>query len=411
MPSAPVHPGYIYPYGLRNVSSSPDYAFLSRPRKLLHAINRLGPEASSEFTQATNLTPDRHLLAVVDVSLFLVQSGDMEPPGTGTHLEAQQQGLGDQPAVALAPGDEVDEDVAATSTQLSAVALLVEADGLQPGPPLTVRLLDQDSGAVLATSAAPVAASSAGSWLLAAFPTVEVQPGQRLRVAVARPSGDASGRGIRLFSTAQPLMQGAQFLHNGRPAAGALSLRMYEPAAADTLTPVWHDNVTTLYRVEGARPRVYVADGVIATQGDAATLAALDQLHVPGADAVIESRAPIASNGGQATIVRDLAGDITVKVTMTAPGVLVLNEGYGDGGWQVTVDGRSTRDLRANYIYQGAQVQAGEHTVHFRYRPPTWTASVTISLIGVVIVLVLFAWPLIQRVRHRRARIGPIERA
>ncbi|MGH3578438.1 MAG: hypothetical protein ACRDU0_12895 [Mycobacterium sp.] len=306
----------------------------------------------------------------------------------------------------LAAGDSLEQEIAADSSQLSALALFVAADGLQSGAPLTIRVVDEAGGVLLATSSIPVAATSAGAWLLGTFPAVSVQPGQRLRVTVSRPAVDSPGRAVRLFGTAQPLLQGATLLHNGQPMPGALRLRLYEPAAVDALTPVWHDNVTTLYRVEGARPRVYVADGVIATLGDAATLAALDQLHVPGSDAVIESPTPIASRGGQATIVRDVAGNITVQVTMAAPGVLVLNEGYGDGGWQVTVDGKPTRDLRANYIYQGAHVQAGEHVVHFRYRPPTWTASVTISLIGIAIVLVLFAWPLIQRLRLRRATTG-----
>ncbi|HLZ72525.1 MAG TPA: YfhO family protein [Dehalococcoidia bacterium] len=407
LPAGPLHGGLILPFGLPQLGTNSENVFLSRPLRFSAALNRHGPDPSTIAYVVTNQTPDRRMLAIANASLLLVPTGDMELPGSGAHLVAQQEDAADQPVLAIAPGETVTQEMASVGAQISAVAVFVATDGLQPGPALALRLLDAGSGAVLGTASLPVAATTSGSWLSASFPAANVQPGQRLRLEVSRPADDTSGRAIRLFGTTRPLLQGARFLHNGQPAPGALRLRLYEPAAADTLTPVWHDNVTTLYRVEGFRPRVYVADGVIATQGDAATLAALDQLHVPGADAVVESRTPIASNGGQATIVRDLAGDITVKANMPAPGVLVLNEGYGDGGWQVTVDGKQRHDLRANYIYQGVELDAGQHTVHFSYRPPTWTVSLLISLVGVLITIGLFAWPLLRRLYKRRFAAGP----
>jgi uncharacterized membrane protein YfhO len=48
-------------------------------------------------------------------------------------------------------------------------------------------------------------------------------------------------------------------------------------------------------------------------------------------------------------------------------------------------------------------VPAGPHTLHFHYRPPTWTASVLISLAGVLAVLLLLAWPLLRLRRYRTA--------
>ena len=45
----------------------------------------------------------------------------------------------------------------------------------------------------------------------------------------------------------------------------------------------------TIYQLTNARPEAYVADGVVSAIDATAALIALDDLHAPGMDAVVET--------------------------------------------------------------------------------------------------------------------------
>lgn len=62
---------------------------------------------------------------------------------------------------------------------------------------------------------------------------------------------------------------------------------------------------------------------------------------------------------------------------MTDPGVLVLSDTYYPG-WKVTVDGRPSRLLRANYALRGVYLPGGNHRVVFRFAP----ASLRLGLLS-----------------------------
>jgi hypothetical protein len=167
---------------------------------------------------------------------------------------------------------------------------------------------------------------------------------------------------------------------------------------------VWHDERYTLYAVNGARPRAYVANGVVPVSDAASALAALDRLHVPGSDAVVETVNALTSTGGTARITTDRPGEITVRVSAASQGLVVLNEAYGDGGWRATVDGATQPILRANYLYQGVVIPAGDHTVRFTYRPTAFVAGAAVSAGSMIGVLVLVFVDLVGRRRMKAGR-------
>ena len=51
-------------------------------------------------------------------------------------------------------------------------------------------------------------------------------------------------------------------------------------------------------------------------------------------------------------------------------------------GWQAWVDGQETPIVTANIVWRGVAVPAGEHTVEFRFNPPTPMLWVSLSAIG-----------------------------
>ena len=70
----------------------------------------------------------------------------------------------------------------------------------------------------------------------------------------------------------------------------------------------------------------------------------------------------------QSEIVAYAQDEIIVHTNFACNGMLVVSERFAPE-WQATVDGESTDVLRANYLLRAVAVPAGEHTVHFRYRP------------------------------------------
>ncbi|MFN8442514.1 MAG: YfhO family protein [Caldilineaceae bacterium] len=82
--------------------------------------------------------------------------------------------------------------------------------------------------------------------------------------------------------------------------------------------------------------------------------------------------ASIAQPEGQSTWQRSAPNQIEVESTFTEPVNLVVAEAWFPG-WQVWVDGVQKPLLRANYAFMGVQLDAGQHTVKFRYSPPWYT--------------------------------------
>jgi uncharacterized membrane protein YfhO len=75
-----------------------------------------------------------------------------------------------------------------------------------------------------------------------------------------------------------------------------------------------------------------------------------------------------------------------LKTSSAAPGVLLLND-HHDPAWEVFLDGKPEKLLRANFIMRGAQVPAGQHTVVFQFEPSLTGMKVTLTA---VIVGLLF---------------------
>ncbi|HEV2437588.1 MAG TPA: hypothetical protein VG077_16465, partial [Verrucomicrobiae bacterium] len=69
-----------------------------------------------------------------------------------------------------------------------------------------------------------------------------------------------------------------------------------------------------------------------------------------------------------------------------APSVLLLNDKY-DPAWQVFVDDKRQSLLRCNYIMRGVYLTPGAHTVEFKFSLPLGPLYVSLSAIGVGILL------------------------
>jgi uncharacterized membrane protein YfhO len=68
------------------------------------------------------------------------------------------------------------------------------------------------------------------------------------------------------------------------------------------------------------------------------------------------------------------------------PAVLLLNDKY-DSDWRVTVDGQPAGLLRCNFFMRGVYLPPGPHTVKFDFRLPNKPLYVTLTALGLGLLL------------------------
>ena len=99
----------------------------------------------------------------------------------------------------------------------------------------------------------------------------------------------------------------------------------------------------------------------------------------------------------------DLPGGlIRLKTHSDGSRILVVSENY-HSNWSAFVDGRETEILRANYVWKGVVVPAGEHEVEFRYFSKTLALSRTATFASLVLILGIGARELRRRSAVRAA--------
>jgi uncharacterized membrane protein YfhO len=78
--------------------------------------------------------------------------------------------------------------------------------------------------------------------------------------------------------------------------------------------------------------------------------------------------------------------DIQFTARADTPSVLLLNDKF-DPNWHVFVDGKPAPLLRCNFIMRGVYVTPGAHSVEFKFSLPMGPLYVSLSAIGVGILL------------------------
>ena len=77
---------------------------------------------------------------------------------------------------------------------------------------------------------------------------------------------------------------------------------------------------------------------------------------------------------------------IVLRARAERPAVLLLNDKY-DPNWRAFVDGHPAPLLRANFIMRSVALTPGEHMVEFRFEPPTTYLYVSLTALGLGVLL------------------------
>ena len=138
-----------------------------------------------------------------------------------------------------------------------------------------------------------------------------------------------------------------------------------------------------IYRLPPAGPRAYVAtrlkpvdteavlDAEELPEFDRTEEALIDESELAGLSRpypVLEPEADARPSVSRVTVLSYRRNAVSLSVKTDRPGVLVLHDLHYPG-WEATVDGESRPVLRANLLFRGVEVPAGEHRVTFTFRP------------------------------------------
>jgi hypothetical protein len=161
----------------------------------------------------------------------------------------------------------------------------------------------------------------------------------------------------------------------------------------------------TLYENREAFPRAFVVPRAEPLPGRSGVLNALKTSDLRRVVLLEDYQADPGDPGPTgrfqpARIVAYQPNHVVIDVRLDAPGFLVLTDPWYPG-WTCTLDGRPARLYRADYVFRGVAVPAGDHQVRFDFQPVSLRIGRMISAASLAAVLVLSLIIILGRIRCR----------
>lgn len=139
-----------------------------------------------------------------------------------------------------------------------------------------------------------------------------------------------------------------------------------------------------VWRYQTPMPRVWVVGSNSVVNDHEAAFAAIHQSSFnPREHVILEEFGVRMGQPGTARIESYTNDRITVRVNAPNNGHLVLSEVWYPG-WEATVNGQPTTVLRANYLFRAVNVPVGESLVELVFRPYSFYAGATVSLLTLI---------------------------
>jgi hypothetical protein len=167
-----------------------------------------------------------------------------------------------------------------------------------------------------------------------------------------------------------------------------------QPTRLEELTAVLNENGQyALFEFTGALPRVKLYGNWQVSTNDPANLKTLADPNFDPEKTVListpqQNLPAVATNENSGTVAFQSYSPMHLVLTAQAatPAVLLLNDKY-DSDWRVTVDGQPAGLLRCNFFMRGVYLPPGPHTVKFDFRLPNKPLYVTLTALGLGLLL------------------------
>ncbi len=159
-------------------------------------------------------------------------------------------------------------------------------------------------------------------------------------------------------------------------------------------------NGVNVYENPDALPRAFIVGRGRLLPDDKSVLQTMHSASFkPLEEVLLESTAPSyepTKVSGNVEVRDPNVNEVDVHVSTDAPAWLVLSDTY-DGGWKAFVDGSETKVYRANYVMRAVRVDAGSHTVQFKYDPPAFEIGLRVSITALLLTAMIALFPVVRR--------------
>ncbi|MCL4508882.1 MAG: YfhO family protein [Chloroflexi bacterium] len=153
---------------------------------------------------------------------------------------------------------------------------------------------------------------------------------------------------------------------------------------------VQRDGSFKLFRMDYPLPMAYAVRQLIVAANPAEARRLTEHLEHPGAAAVVEQAIPLSITGPQ--LPRNQHEDwvskgpehLEIRAMVTDNAFLVISEPLVPG-WSARVDGHAVLLYRADYVFMGVPLRAGEHLVSLTYAPPHFHIALLIAAAALVL--------------------------
>jgi hypothetical protein len=177
--------------------------------------------------------------------------------------------------------------------------------------------------------------------------------------------------------------------------AQSLPAELYPKVFYNALENAWVLENTRAY------PRFYFVSGLKVIEDDEETLAFMARKgkddpdwfrgNVVLSEAPGDAFSPGSPEGAVVLRVDYRENRVEMDVRAPEPTLLVFLDSF-DEGWQVSIDGKPDRILRANYLFRAVPLRAGEHRLEFWYLPTSFVVGSIISVVTLIFLLALLGF-------------------
>ena len=100
---------------------------------------------------------------------------------------------------------------------------------------------------------------------------------------------------------------------------------------------------------------------------------------------------PLPPGSGVVFVTSDTGTTLELRVKSPSQALLVVADAWYPG-WEAEIDGRAAEMIRTNYAFRGVVVDAGEHTVVFRFKPVPWRRGLILAAVGLLLLMGMCVW-------------------
>jgi len=166
-----------------------------------------------------------------------------------------------------------------------------------------------------------------------------------------------------------------------------------------------HSGDVKIYENLDALPRAFVVPQMKGVTDDTAALATMNDPAFDPAEMAVVNGTPevgqVASLPYKVDVVSYEPERVVVETTGEGDGWLVLTDAWYPG-WRATVDGAPVEIMRADVLFRGVLVPAGQHRVEFTYAPMSFLVGVGMSVMALAGCVMTVGWSIARAPRRSR---------